>query len=170
MRNILLPILLSLCSSAQADVVGLHLVSYHSDEAYTKTYPRPYRECEVRAEATICSSGLRPFHEDVKYNNFNPGIYWRDDSGLTLGGYWNSYRKPTAYVGWTWETPRWHDLSAAATVALATGYKGRAGAGVLRPMILPSIAWDATKTVTTRLGFGPSQGGAIFHLTLEYRL
>lgn len=165
MRNILLPILLALCSSAQADVVGLHLVSYHSDETYTKTYVRKYRECEVLPEGLVCHRGFRPFHEDVKYNNLNPGVYWRDDSGLTIGGYWNSYRKPTAYVGWTWETPRWHDLSAAATVVLATGYKD-----TLRPMILPSIAWDATKTVTPRLGFGPSKGGAIFHLTLEYRL
>lgn len=39
---------------------------------------------------------------DSEYNNYNAGVGLRFKSGLIAGAYYNSYRNPTAYIGYEW--------------------------------------------------------------------
>jgi hypothetical protein len=176
MRKHITPILsaslLALCASAHADVIGVHLVSYHSADTYSVKEETPWRVCNSRINefgmATTCSSGVSTEHRDRKYNNTNLGLYWRDDSGLTAGFYRNSYGRISTYVGWTFESSQWHDLTASVTVAAITGYKGYAGSGAIRVMAMPAVTWHATKQTAFRLAGGPTKDGALLHLSMEF--
>lgn len=164
-------LLLALCTQAHADVIGVHLVSYHSTSTYTSSHTERQTHCRQTAHYRACASGDRRVYTEHRYNNFNPGMYWRDDSGMTVGFFKNSYGRMSVYGGWALESPQWHDLSASVTLAVATGYKGRAGSGALRPMLMPALAWEYSKGSSVRLVGGPTKdGGALFHLTLERKL
>lgn len=122
-------------------VIGLHLLSQHDPACYP-THGR----CE-------------------RYNNANSGIYARAPIGLTLGAYRNSYGRPTAYAGWTFET---RDRRFALTVGGATGYPRAA----LVPLVAPSVRIGLTDTLALRLAGAPRVGkdsAAIVHLALEWR-
>jgi len=58
-------------------------------------------------------------HTTGGYNNLNPGVYARTECGLIAGTYYNSQRRHSAYVGYTYE-PR--KLPVFAALALTTGY------------------------------------------------
>ncbi len=55
---------------------------------------------------------------DSSYNNYNVGVGLRLNSGLIAGAYYNSYRSPTAYLGYEWMPTKY----AGGFVAVATGY------------------------------------------------
>lgn len=74
--------------ASQAQTIGLHCCSIHD--------PDPHHLA----------------------NNGNLGMYVRFDNGFTMGGYVNSFKRETYYVGWT--TNEWYRLSATALVA--SGY------------------------------------------------
>lgn len=153
------------CGGAQAldlpDVVGLHLVSVHSDSG----------------KAAAGSRG---------WNNANPGIYARWDNGFTLGGYRNSLFRDSYYAGWTF-TDRADRF--ALTAGVVTGYdKVTSGPGdrqevrcadtcrtvnlknVVLPMLVPSVRLPLTQKVSVRLALllAPRQPAAL-HLAIEGR-
>lgn len=123
-------------------IVGLHLLSQHAPNCYL--------------EQGHCAP----------YNNSNPGIYFRAPSGLTVGGYTNSYRLPSAYAGWTFET---QDRRFALTVAGVTGYPQAA----VRPLVVPSVRLGLSERLSLRLAGAPRvdrDTAAVVHLSLEWRL
>lgn len=75
---------------------------------------------------------LGTWHDESKFNDFNPGVYFVHDSGATVGGYYNSERRGTAYAGWTFQTA---DGRFALLVGAASGY----ARGKAVPMVVPSI-------------------------------
>jgi hypothetical protein len=87
-----------LCTAAQAEglkpvAVGLHIGSHHF---------------ETREAGT--------------WNDKNPGIYARWESGLVIGTLRNSERRQSVYGGKVFETARWYGLGADVTVGVITGY------------------------------------------------
>jgi hypothetical protein len=99
-------------------------------------------------------------HEKPWFQNRNPGLQWKQDSGLTIGGYCNSYSyrqseparqmgnlcQLTGYVGWTFETDsnRWVGVGISPVVLF--GYKhgiqvdmGPLGEFKALPHLLPNI-------------------------------
>ena len=96
------------------------------------------------------------------FNNFNPGAYVRWSNGITVGGYYNSERKTSAYVGYTYE---WGSL--AVTLGGITGYKRMA----VLPMIVPSVKLGKINDATFRLAALPKlekSGAAVLHLMVEF--
>jgi hypothetical protein len=123
-------------------VVGLHLLSLHSPGCWDDDFGR-------------C----------VAYNKQTTGIYARAANGFSFGAFTNSYHRPSAYAGWTWQTDngRW-----AVTAAAVTGYPAKP----LRAMVLPSVAFDLPGRWTLRLTGGPrveKGGAALLHFALETR-
>jgi hypothetical protein len=105
-------------------------------------------------------------HEHSGFNNINPGLYIRYDNGLTGGFYRNSYKRESAYLGYTIETRSFHNLSAAATIGGVTGYP----AARVMPLVVPSIAYHFDQSAI-RLGIVPrppkTGAAAALHLMLE---
>ena len=102
-------------------------------------------------------------------NSFNPGAYVRLHNGFTAGGYLNSYRRFSAYAGWTWTLAESGPWSLEVTAAAATGYpKGRVIAG-LRPIVMPSIAYGDDWRVRVAYGprVDPKRGVHLVHLSIE---
>lgn len=124
--------------TARADTIGVHVYTPHFAEH--KDVPDRLRNSDV-----------------------TPGLYWRGDSGLTLGVVRNSLRRPAVYAAYTVESDdkRW-----ALTLGAISGYRYRAIYGQhvcregylsvpekpcryehgktnahLRPLIAPSWAW-----------------------------
>ena len=96
-------------------------------------------------------------------NNINPGVYYKADSGFTAGAYYNSHRRPSAYMGYTHE---WGAL--AVTVGAITGYNRTA-----LPMVVPSLRIVEFHQVTARLAFVPKvrrDGASAVHLMVEFPL
>ncbi len=120
---------------AQAGTMGVHLYSPHfTDESDTP--------------------------ERLRMRDFTPGLYWRGDSGLTLGVVRNSFTRTSVYAAYTLERGRW-----SLTAGAITGYRYREVSGVdlcrkhgskqsnpctyvsgktnayLRPLLAPSVAF-----------------------------
>lgn len=107
---------------------------------------------------------------NATYNNINPGAYFKHDSGATVGAYRNSFRKASAYVGWTFEYG-----SAAVTVGGITGYShtgARMIAGDVALMVAPSIRLPVSiGGISPRLAYLPKahpKGAHVLHLMLEF--
>ena len=96
------------------------------------------------------------------YNNTNPGVYYRLDSGWTGGFYNNSLRKTSVYAGYTWKLGPLD-----VTGALATGYLN-----AVQPLLVPSVALFTVNGITPRLAFIPRVekrlGVNVLHLMVEY--
>lgn len=135
--------LLSGYCTARADTIGVHLYSPHFD---------------VDREAP----------EHLQPRDVTPGLYWRSDSGLTLGVVRNSHSRWAGYAGYTLERGRW-----GLTLGAISGYQyethtGPAACGkkyrhdphvdpntcwwtvgstnaVLRPLIAPSVSFPEAK-------------------------
>jgi hypothetical protein len=92
-------------------------------------------------------------------NNFNPGIYARMPSGLTVGTYYNSVRRQSFYAGYT------YDLfgPVSVTVGGVTGYNKF---GPVAPMVVPSLSLGAV-----RFSVIPPVAGipSVVHLSLEHK-
>lgn len=86
--------------------------------------------------------------------------------GLTAGVYYNSYRRATAYAGWTWQTD---DGRLALTAAAATGYPQAPVVPVLIPSFTAPLSptWSARLSVVPKPAWPPEP--AVFHLSLERR-
>lgn len=96
------------------------------------------------------------------FNNANPGLYLRTESGLTAGAYYNSERRMSAYAGYTQE---WGPVGV--TVGVITGYKRAA----VLPMLVPSVRLGRIDQVTFRLAYLPKleKGGShVVHLMAEF--
>lgn len=97
------------------------------------------------------------------YNNFNPGIYYRNADEWTLGTYYNSDRKITVYGGKTW-----HFGPLSFMAGLATGY------GNIKPAAL--VSWEFSEIAESgwrpKLSFIPAFGdhSKVLHLTFEKEL
>lgn len=129
-------ILAFICQVASAQVFGVHIGSRHD--------PDP--------EGTA--------------NNSNPGLYLRLDNGFTVGAYYNSLRKDTAYIGWT--SPEFMRVSV--TMGVATGYRN----GELIPLIVPTVRLFTLPDGVTTIRFAwipqvEEKGTNVYHLMAERR-
>ncbi|HMC15998.1 MAG TPA: hypothetical protein VKI18_10225 [Albitalea sp.] len=119
--------------------------------------------CAGAASAGTFGAHVGSLHfPQAGFNNFNPGAYYRSDSGWTAGAYVNSLRRGTVYGGYTWEAGRF-----GLTGGAITGY----GHGVL-PLLVPSAALFTHHGVTARVAYIPRVekriGSHVLHLMLEY--
>lgn len=96
------------------------------------------------------------------FNNFNPGVYYRNDEGWTAGGYYNSLRRVSVYAGYTWQY-----RALGLTVGGATGYEAP-----IQPLLVPSLRLFSTERFSARLAYIPQVEKRIesnvLHLTVEY--
>jgi hypothetical protein len=86
--------------------------------------------------------------------------------GLSGGIYRNSECRASVWAGWTWETRG--RVRMALTAGAASGYAGRA----VQPLVLPSVAFDVTKTTAVRFSYLPkvhAAGAHGAHLSVEWR-
>ncbi len=82
-------------------------------------------------------------------SDFTPGLYWRGDSGITLGVVRNSFRRPSFYAAYTFEHGRW-----GLTVGGITGYEYRHEVGpkacgrkeIAHNVVPASCGWDVGAT------------------------
>jgi hypothetical protein len=104
-------------------------------------------------------------HEHAGFNNSNPGLYIREDNGLTFGFYRNSYSRESVYLGYTTET-RSGAVSAALTVGAVTGYP----AAKAIALVVPSVAYHFGNNAV-RVGIIPrppkTGASAALHLMIE---
>ena len=140
----LLLVFTAVASSAHAQTtpaaIGLHLGSHHFSAA-----PAGHRG----------------------WNDSNPGVYARWSNGLTVGTLYNSERRQSVYAAWTWETERWHGLTAAITAGVITGY-----AATVSPLLSISGTVALSQRTALRLNLLPKAhpgGSAVAHLSAEWR-
>lgn len=138
-------------------------------------------------ELTALTIGLHmgTMHSEPGLNSTNPGLYVKTEAGWTAGGYFNSFRRPSLYVGKTFET---ENKTWALTVGAVTGYSdvkasqvtyshchvvesidpntGRVGvlcsrdaigrgSNSIRPMIVPSVRVPIQGDYALRMTFVP---------------
>lgn len=121
----------------------------------------------AHAEPLRVGLHLASVHTSPGFNNSNPGIYVRAANGFTAGVLRNSYRRTSAYAGWTWETKG--RVTAALTVGAITGYP----ASDVMPLVVPSVAVHFGRAAVRMavIPKPPSKGGAAcFHLMVESAL
>lgn len=170
-------------TSEQGTTVGLHLATWHSNNA------------------------------DGHLNNLNPGVYVRTPGGFTLGAYRNSVWRNSVYAGWSWQCALTPTVSVGLTAGAVSGYGWRThtqqvtpastqcvaprpGAipvcaavpavtrtvdeptAALRPLLVPSVAWAVAANTHLRVAALPmleKRGGAIsshgmaVHVSIEGR-
>ena len=100
-------------------------------------------------------------HND--YNNINPGLYYRMDSGWTAGFYRNSIRNESVYAGYT-VTWRFLDV----TFGGVTGYTDP-----VQVLVVPSISFPQTMGVRLRMAYIPRVekriDSHVLHFMAEYQ-
>lgn len=118
-------------------------------------------------------------------HNFNPGVYWKGESGATVGAYHNSLGRWSVYGGWTIEQESGRGPFAL-TVGVVTGYRRKhdewtAGGqvqwwdspgygGVVAPLVSPSVRLPGVWGLTPRLSVVPGLGAGgltVVHLSVE---
>src|SRR3546814_15437862 len=88
---------MGICNTIGA--AGLHLASIHTPSHYqTVETSRPAQSPTAGAQSSTAVSVTRVV--DRRHNNVNPGPYARCDSGLQVGGYYNSERNFPGYVAY----------------------------------------------------------------------
>lgn len=96
------------------------------------------------------------------WNPVNPGIYGRWDSGLTMGVYYNSERRTSAYVAYTMSDSR---DRFALTTGVVSGYRN----GVF-PLLVPSVRLPFDDRTSARVSLlAPPKGVVTLHLSIERR-
>ena len=119
----------------------------------------------VKAETIGAHVGS--WHSEPGYNNVNPGLYLRTDSGATVGAYRNSIRRVSTYAGWTWSKPIAQGVQATVTAGVITGYEGGA-----MPMAIPSVRFEISERAAIRVitipKIDPKQGAHVVHLAVEW--
>jgi hypothetical protein len=114
------------------------------------------------------------------YTNANPGLYYRDASGWTVGAFRNSERKVSVYGGYTFYTD-FHGWQPALTVGVIHGYRSRgcyhSNEGkcetLTLPFVFPSIATPDVDGWRLRLGYKPKardKASHVLHLMVEKEL
>ena len=117
--------------------------------------------------ATLAAIGmhLASYHTAPDRNNVNPGLYATTECGLTAGVYYNSFERPSVYVGYVYDMRK---LPVFATLAVATGYRN--------PVTVTGLVGARIDVgdARIRLGYVPKikgvNAGHLVHLTLEWRL
>lgn len=131
--------IMSAYCDARASTIGVHLYSPHFNDESNEP-------------------------ERLRMRDFTPGLYWRGESGLTLGIARNSFTRTSVYAAYTLERGRW-----ALTAGAITGYRYREVSGVdlcpkhgskqsnpctlvhgktnayLRPLLAPSVAFPEAR-------------------------
>ncbi|API58533.1 hypothetical protein BSL82_03760 [Tardibacter chloracetimidivorans] len=104
------------------------------------------------------------------YNNANPGLYARCNSGIQVGGYYNSERNFTAYASYVKDLRIVGPVSAWGAVGLATGYERHR----ITPIALVGGKLDLGDRLALRVGYAPKVAKAndthLVHFALEWRL
>lgn len=103
--------------------------------------------------------------------NQNYGLYVRTDSGLTVGGYKNTLRRNSFYIGQSFQLIGPVDV----TLGGITGYSIKDGQGWSRSYIAPLVALSAASPVqvmgvTPRLTLVPGhliKARTVLHLSVE---
>jgi len=106
------------------------------------------------------------YHSRPGFCNLNPGVYYRWDNGVQVGGYRNSQCRPSLYAGWFIETEG--TVRAGIGLGAVNGYRGK---GIL-PVLMPSIAVSITEQQSLRFIYFPKthpKAAAVFHMTIEHR-
>ena len=84
-------------------------------------------------------------------NDFNPGLgyeYTADNGlGVQIGGYYNSFYKPTAFAGVHYEHKVLEDLTASVSLSGATGYEEAKGYPVV-PIAIVGLQYKSMRIVT----------------------
>lgn len=118
----------------------------------------------VHADTKIEAYGLHigSHHAPARdFNNWNPGAYVRWTNGATVGAYYNSERRMSAYAGYT------HQWGAfAVTLGAITGYERRA----VLPLLVPSVRLGSVGPASFRLAVMPKiekRGATVLHLMME---
>ncbi|NKI94465.1 hypothetical protein [Rhizobacter sp. SG703] len=97
-----------------------------------------------------------------RYNNSNPGAYYRSDDNWTIGAYHNSLRRNSVYAGYTLEHGRF-----GVTMGGVTGYDH-----AVQPLFVPTVSLFTVQGVTARIAFIPRVekriGSHVLHLMLEF--
>lgn len=158
MKRLIAAGVLAFAGIASAQTVGVHLVSYHFHNEHVAGFP---------------NSEL--------WNNQNYGIYFRSESGLTIGRYFNSRRMWSNYAGYTMGD------QFALTLGIVSGYdRVTQGQGdytanrcfgpynchdvhlkkIILPMIAPSVKVPLTDHFALRLSLMVGQPSAL-HLSAE---
>lgn len=136
----LLLALVASCAGAEGitpSAVGLHIGSHHFQDREAGTW-----------------------------NNRNPGMYARWDSGLVVGTLRNSERRQSVYVAKAWQTDRWHGIALDLTAGGITGYER-----TVSPLLSVGASIAITETVSIRLSVLPKaapKGSAAIHLSTEW--
>lgn len=119
----------------------------------------------ARAEDTV---GLHvgSYHSRPGFCSLNPGVYYRWENGVQVGGYRNSQCRPSLYAGWFVETEG--TVRAGIGLGAVSGYRGK---GIL-PVLMPSVAVSITEQQSLRFIYFPKthpKAAAVFHMTIEHK-
>ena len=104
--------------------------------------------------------------EHGTWNDVNPGVFARWDSGLVVGTLRNSERRQSVYIGHTWQSPRWSGIAADLTAGAITGY-GRP----VSPLLAAGVSVAVTESFSIRVSLLPKaapKGSAAIHLSTEW--
>lgn len=95
------------------------------------------------------------------HNDFNPGVYVVNEQGYVAGGYYNTQRRASFYLGRSFEV---YGTAVSLTIGGVTGYDY----GPVTPLVAPSIKWGNFRiTGVPRVG-GVTDSAAL-HLSTEWR-
>ncbi len=98
----------------------------------------------------------------LRYNNLNPGLYYRTEGGWVGGAYMNSLTRPSVYMGHTFSKGPF-----SVTVAGVTGYNHP-----VQLLVVPSAELFQFSGATVRLAYIPRVekriGSHVVHLMVEY--
>lgn len=120
---------------------------------------------DAHAEDTL-GFHVASYHSRPGFCNINPGLYYRWENGIQIGGYRNSQCRPSFYGGWFVETEG--RVRAGIGLGVVSGYRGR---GIL-PVLMPSVAVSVTEHQSLRFIYFPKthpKAAAVFHMTIEHR-
>lgn len=102
-------------------------------------------------------------------NNFNPGLYVKAESGLTVGAFRNSFKELSAYVGYTGDLGPFSLTVGGIYYDRPVRYNGHRtqmwSESKYMPMVMPSVHYEGV-----RLTYLPKQvttTSSVLHLSLE---
>jgi uncharacterized membrane protein len=135
-------VLASLAMSAQAGEIIVHTASVHTEKMYALG------------------------NETKELNNVNVGIGYRNDDGLTVGAYKNSYYHNTVYI----TQDLMYNEYVGVVVGASTGYKVASGL-TITPMLAAIVKIPVNETVTINVLAMPKVGKfiGVAHLALSYK-
>jgi hypothetical protein len=124
-------LLLALVGSASADELVMHIGSAHADHTY--------RTGEIKVVGTDWSQYTQTGmilqireYETRPLNNTNLGLGYGWSNGWAVGGYRNSYYRPSVYVARTWLTSCYiSGLECGASLGAASGYQQVTKSGIM---------------------------------------